>query len=187
MTTKEALIDLNRTYTIAEYMALPDDGKRYELVKGVLVEMPGPSGRHGKIIFELSAYLKNYLDTHSLGVGFSGTAFVLDLVNNVVRVPDLAFVTTERARGINYDEAFPAPPDLAIEIMSPTDKWSAVVEKVGEYQQAGVPLVWVIDPFDKGVFIYRLHHPRQTLNEDGELDGGDMLPGFKLKISKLFE
>ncbi len=185
--TTEVMIDTTKNYSIEEYLRLPDDGKRYELVKGELVEMAGPSGRHGIIIFSLGGILKTFLDKNPYGVGLSGTAFVIDAINHIARVPDLAFVTTARAAGVNYDEAFPKPPDLAIEVMSPTDKWSQVVDKVNEYQQAGVPLVWVIDPFDKGVFVYELHKSRKALNREDELDGGEILPGFKLEVSKLFE
>ncbi len=176
-----------RHYTIAEYMSLPDDGRHYELVRGELVEMPGPSGRHGRIITKLSRYLDVYLDSKSIGQVFSGSAFVLDSANNTARIPDVAFVKAEKLVGINYDEALPFPPDLAIEVLSPSDIWSEVVEKVRQYLAVGVELVWVVDPFDKNIYLYYPDQSKKTLYSGDELDGENVIPGFNLTAKLLFD
>ena len=184
------VIDMSRTYTIEEFMALPDDGKRYELVEGVLIEMQGPSAEHGEIIFKLSRYLGNYLDAHKkVGRAFAGTAFVLFNRRNTARIPDVAFVAAERTADIIKGKAVPQPPDLAVEVISPTDIWSEIVAKVAEYQQANVPVVWLIDPFSQIVMIYQLERGlvHRVVGPDAELDGENLLPDFKLKVSALFE
>lgn len=181
-------IDLERTYTSEEFMSLPDDGKRYELVRGKLVEMPGPSFRHGRIISRIiGRVFGQHLEGNPKGVVVSGAAFVLDATTNTTRIPDVAFVLKEQTIGVDENNAFPYPPHFAVEVLSPSDIWSKVIEKVAEYQLAGVRLIWVVDPFDKNVFVYRADHSKKVLTLDDELDGEDVLPGFKLPVRVLFE
>lgn len=174
-----------RTYTVEQFMRMPDNGKRYELLEGELVEMPGPNVLHGRITRRLFHSLNIFLEANPLGEAMNELAF--ELGPKTAPLPDLAFVRSERLTAIDESGAFPGAPDLAIEVMSPTDKWSAVSKKVQLYQQAKTRLVWVIDPFDKGVTVYRLDRPRRLLLIDDELDGEDVIPGFKLNVRSLFE
>lgn len=183
-------VDLDRFYTVAEYMALPDgnDGKEYELVEGKLVEMQkGPSAGHGNIIIKLGRYLDTFVSEKNLGFVSSDIAFVIDPVNrpNTVRRPDVAYVNTE---SYDQDSAFIGRPDLAVEVVSPSDKWSDVIAKVAEYQAAKVPLVWVVELWTRTVQVYRLENGLlyQVVWPDAELDGENVLPGFKLKVSDIF-
>lgn len=183
-------VDLDRFYTVAEYMTLPDDGKKYELVEGKLIEMPGPGLPHGEIIRQLGEYLRTFVRLHKLGSVSTDVTFVLDPVNapNTVRLPDIAFLIKARRETYDGEGAFSGPPDLAVEVVSPLDKWSEVVAKVAEYQAAKVPLVWVVEQWTRTVQVYRLENGLlyQVVWPDAELDGGIVLPGFKLKVSNIF-
>ncbi len=179
-------LELEKTYTIADFEALPDNGKEYELIRGELLEMPGPSTGHGIVISILDTELRLYNRKVDVGQVLPGIAFVLD-PENAPR-PDLAFVVKERLIGINYYDAFPGPPDLAVEVVSRTDVTFNVDDKVEDYLKAGVRLVWVINPRNKLVFVY---HPNadkpQVLGLKDELDGENIIPGFKLPVKTLFE
>lgn len=184
MTTQ---LDTTKTYTVEEFMSLPDDGKRYELIEGELIEMPGPNFNHGRITIRLVVSIAKHLAGPAKGTGEVLNNMAFELAPKTALLPDVAFVTAERAAGADLNKAFPGPPDLAIEVMSPTDKWSEVIGKVRLYQHYQVRLVWVVDPFDLSVFVYRLNQPRRSLLASDELTGEDVLPGFSLPIQALFE
>ncbi len=176
--------------TLAQYMALPDNGKRYELRKGELVEMPGPSISHAQIITKLARYLDVFAETNELGQVFSDGAFVFDPKNdpNTAVRPDVAFVTQARFEAVgDYDDAFPGIPDLAAEVVSRTDYLYGVSDKIEDYLQAKVRMVWVINPRRREIFVYALGKHARLLDANDELDGGEVLPGFKLKISEIFK
>ncbi len=183
MTTQ---IDFERRYTFEEFLDLPDNGRQYELINGELIEMRGPSIVHGKIILKLGAFLDNYLAQNPVGQAFSGTAFVF--TPKTAPIPDVAFVLTDRLGSDKFD-AFPGPPDLAVEVLSRTDMVFNVDEKIETYLQVGVKLVWVINPRSEIVFVYRPASGLlpQCVNANGELDGEDLLPGLKIKVSELFK
>jgi Uma2 family endonuclease len=181
-------IELRQTYTIQEFLELPEEDKRYELVKGELEEMPGPSARHGKIISILSAEFINYLKQNNIGEVFSAAAFVIDSEIGTVRIPDLAFVTNTQLVGLDYDTAIPFAPELAIEVISPSDIWFKVQEKVDEYKQAGVKLVWVIFPPSQLIYVYHPDVVKPVIfGINDEIEGEEVLPGFKLMVSEIFK
>ena len=179
-----------KLYTVKEFMALPDDGKRYELVEGKLVEMLDPSQKHGEVIITLGSILRDYVRPQKLGKVFGGTAFVFDPVNrpNNARVPDVAFVTVEKLVGTDEYDAIEFAPDLAVEVISPSDEWYKILENVREYLAAGVRLVWLISPPDQTVLVFR--HPsivHETFGGDSELSGDNVLPGFRVKVNQIFD
>ncbi len=176
--------EVKQLYTVEEFMALPDDSNHYELIEGELGETPGPNLTHGLITTLLILELSKYLTVSSIGKVLTNMAFQIN--SKSAPIPDVAFVMSQRFVGVDVSKAFPGAPDLAIEIMSPTDKWSEVAEKVQLYLQAGTTIVWVVDPFDRAVNVYHKGQNRRLLLEDAELDGEDVLPGFKLKVSSLF-
>jgi Uma2 family endonuclease len=146
------------------------------------------SGLHGEIAVAMSSYLFNYVRPKKLGRVFDGrTTFEL-APNSPKREPDVSFVTLERLPA-NIDDFIPFAPDLAVEVISGNDDWKAIVAKVDAYLQAGVRLVWVIDPYTHAVFVFRPTTGLvfQTMRDEEELDGEDVIPGFKLKVKALFE
>ena len=182
-----AEVSLGRTYTVEEFMRLPDDGRVYELAQGRLERMSPTGGEHGRIASVLHTYLTNYVWEHDLGETFAAeTAFVLDPEEGTVRAADVAFVAAARLDGINED-AVPFPPDLAVEVVSPSDRAGVVRRKVAEYQRAGVSLVWVVNLRRQTIDVYHPHKTVPTvLGSDDELDGEDVVVGFRLPVLAVF-
>jgi Uma2 family endonuclease len=184
MTTE---INFEQIYTVDQFLNLPEGDKRYELIKGELREMPGPSIEHGLIISRLFRQLDRFLSEQPLGQVVNNLAFVLNPKN--APLPDLAFILAERLKGKDFSDAFPGPPDLAIEVISRTDFVFKVDDKIDEYLKAGVRLVWVINPRKKIVELYRpaTGLVPQIISTSGELDGEDLIPGFRMKVAILFD
>lgn len=189
MITQE--IDLKKTYTIEEYLNLPTNGTRYELVKGKLVKMSPTGRKHGKIATTLAIELGGYIRQNNLGETYvTDTGFTLDPVAGTVREADLGFVSSSRLVDVPEDGILPIVPDLVVEIISPSDILIEVEDKVDDWLEAGVRLVWVINPRSrgKGVYVYRPgSKDRQFLDLDDELDGENIVHGFKLKVRELFD
>jgi Uma2 family endonuclease len=178
---------LTKKYSIAEFETLPDDGKLYELINGELVEKMAAGEEHGNISSLLNIYMGGYVLQNKLGRTYpSDTGFILDPQTDLVRIPDLAFVSAERV--VKPKKFIPLAPDLAVEVVSPTDSFSDVEEKVELYKEKGVGLIWVIDPEKQRIYIYRSgSNQRDMLTIADELDGENVVQGFKLKVSALFE
>jgi len=129
-----------------------------------------------------------YLEKHQLGVGFGEqTGFILTRNPDTVRAPDIEFLREERipAEGFGM-EYFDGAPDLAVEVLSPSNRPGSMRRKIDQYFAAGTRLVWVID-FRKRTFV--VHAPRRTpvtLDESDALDGEDVIPGFHYEIAQLF-
>ena len=163
------------------------DGSRYELSRGELVPMTPVGFQHSAIVGRLGKLLSIYVDGKRLGiVGMEG-GFKLKRAPDTLRAPDIHFVSKERLAKEGITEKFADyPPDLAVEVLSPEDTASEIQKKVEEYLAAGVPLVWVVDPANHQVTVYRSLQDIQIFSADQELDGGDVLPGFCLKIAQIF-
>jgi len=173
-----------RLYTIEE---LPDIPDCYELVDGELIMMMSPAGPlHGYLVVKLSTVLNAYIEEKNLGMVFGEqTGFILTRRPDTVRAPDIAFVSEARLPPLG-DGYFQGPPDLAVEILSPSNRPSAMQRKIDQYFTAGTRLVWVID-FRKRTIV--VHAPRRTpitLHESDALDGEDVIPGFHYEIAQLF-
>ena len=181
-------VPLPRLMTADELMELPDDGTLYELSRGMLVCMSpssyGPSRVAGRVI----ARAGTFIDEHELGdYGSAEGGFFLAANPDTVRAPDFWFVRAERVPpGDNPEGFYQGPPDLAVEVLSPSDRFHNVMLKVRDYLDAGTPLVWVLDPKSKVTAVFRSGQPVRFLDEDGVLDGEDVLPGFSLPLRDVF-
>jgi len=173
--------------TEADLLAMPDDGHKYELVAGEIRRMSPAGFRHGKVSGRLYARLLELVDRHKLGHALeSSTGFRMPGGN--VRSPDVSFVSRGRVDDENVPIGFsPVTPDLAVEVLSPNDGAQEVLEKVGEYLDAGVRLVWVIDPQERGANRYRSLTDACALAIEDELDGEDVLPGFRCPLAEIFQ
>ena len=170
------------TMTLEEF--LENDLEGYEYVKGELVPMSPPSMEHGEISVNVIRYLDQYVYAHQLGRVYTAeTTFQLD--DRLVK-PDVAFVSTERLPE-NRRKGSPVPPDLAIEIVSPTDKQYDVIEKAFAYLKAGTRLVWVIEPVAKTVMVYRSETDFTLLSSEDTLTGEDVVEGFTCSVAEFFE
>lgn len=178
----------SRLKTVEDLYALPDDGFHYELVHGEFVSEPPPGGRHGRIAARLVQRIGAHAEAHRLRVVLTcDSGFVLHREPDTVRAPDVAFVSHERYQAFG-DEIFalPGPPDLAIEVLSPSDTSARVHAKVADYLAVGTPLVWVVDPDQRQVRSYRTLLEPQVTTESGELTADDLLPGLRLPVADSF-
>jgi Uma2 family endonuclease len=174
--------------TAEELMALPDDGWRYELIEGVLHRMPPGGLEHSDIGSELLARLRVFGRESGIGRAFGADAGVFfEQDPDTVRVPDVAFVRTERLppadEWIGLSRVIP---DLVCEVVSPSDRPGQVTAKVAFYLERGVPMVWVLRPRPRSVTVHRPGAEPRVLGEGDVLDGEDLLPGFSLPVADVF-
>lgn len=163
------------------------DGSRYELSQGELVPMTPQYFLHGVIVASIGSLLSKFVDENSLGIVCVHAGFILQRNPDTVRGPDVSFT----ARGRLPKEGIPKkfadfPPDLAVEVLSPEDTASEIIRKVEEYLTAGTQLVWVVDPGTQKVTVYRSLQDAKVLTTEQELDGGEVLPGFRTNVAELF-
>jgi Uma2 family endonuclease len=172
--------------TEADLMAMPSDGHKYELVHGEIRRLSPAGARHGEISAEICARLREFVKPRGLGRLFdSSTGFRLP--NGNVRSPDVSFVAKGRFENDESPVGYsPVVPDLAVEVRSPNDTAQEVLDKVGDYLDAGVRLVWVIDPQERRANRYRSLTDVRTASVDDELDGEDVLPGFSCRLGEIF-
>jgi Uma2 family endonuclease len=179
-----------KVWTEAEFMALPDDGNRYELVRGELVNLGNSVALHGYIAIILSAALFALVTFRKLGVLLdSSTAFTMKNGSNK-RSPDIAFFAKERLQGL---EELPTGfleggPDLVVEILSLGSTIAEIEDKIVEYFANGTRLLWVISPGQHYVLVYRCGYEPQGLLTSGDfLEGEEVVPGFTFPLADLFQ
>lgn len=174
--------------TANELFEMPYDGFRYELVKGELRKMSPSGGEHGTVVVNVTLLLGQHVKTNKLGVCCGAeTGFKIASDPDTVRAPDLAFVSTGRMPEGGVPKKFwPGVPDLAVEVVSPGDTYNEVEEKVEQWLAAGARAVWVCNPKRRSVWVYRSMTDVTHLSEGDELDGGDVVSGFRCKVSEIF-
>jgi Uma2 family endonuclease len=180
---------MTRTMTIEEFTALSDADGRFELIRGELREVPPMGMRHGEVGSEFHWRLAVFARNERLGrVYTSDTQFVLAYGDRPsIVMPDVSFVRAERLPSREEREGIaPFPPDLAVEVRSPSQSRTEVEEKIALYREANVPLLWDCEPRRRTVTVYRPGQEPFEVGEDGELDGEDVLPGFRLRVADLF-
>ncbi len=141
------------------------------------------------IASQLHAYLANFARTENIGWAISEALFHMPAPINRDRRPDVAFVSYQRwakNRPVPCDNAWDVVPNLAIEVVSPTDKAGEVEEKIGEYFRAGVELVWVVHPIHCKIYVHSSPTKITPLTQLDVLDGGTVVPGFRLPLAELF-
>jgi Uma2 family endonuclease len=173
--------------TVAEYLRMPEEASKVELVRGRLVREPPAAPLHGRLQVRLGSVLHEFVEAHGLGVVLSEAGFLLARQPDTVRIPDLSFVAGARIPDNGYGQAiWELSPDLAVEIVSPSNRLSEVQGKVLDYLDAGSRGVWVVDPGRGTTVDHRQGGEARLLRGDDELDGGDILPGFRVPLPRLF-
>jgi len=178
---------VEKTYTPEDLLAMPD-GKSYELVEGHLVER-NTSVLASWVGSRLSRFIDIFVEENQLGWSWhADLGFVcFPDAPGKVRKPDVSFVRKERLpEGPTSEGYLYIHPDLAVEVLSPNDLAYQVDNKVVEHLDAGVPLIWVINPEARTVRIHRHDRSVSWLQEEDELSGEDVLPGFRCRVSALF-
>jgi Uma2 family endonuclease len=174
------------TATVSDVVAIHDSENRLcELVDGVLVEKVMGFDESIYALL-LGTYLVNFLSRHDLGkpVGADG---MMQIFPGLVRIPDAAFISWERyGRRKGRRDVPQIVPDLVVEVLSKGNTPKEMKRKLHEYFRAGVRLVWYVDPRKRAVRVYTAVDRWVLLREDQTLDGGDVLPGFRLSIRDWF-
>src|SRR3954470_20928308 len=175
--------------TAEQLWRMPRDEQRYELVRGELHTM-APSGfEHGSVIVRLTVLLAKHVQKRKLGVVVGAeTGFVLTKEPDTVRAADIAFVRAARIPGGALPKKFwIGAPDLAVEVLSPADRPREVKRKVQDYIASSAAMVWVVNPKNRTVTVHRPMVEPRTLRSGDTLDGGEVVPWFKCKVSEIFE
>jgi len=173
-----------RTANEEDLRAMPEDGRKYELVDGEIRVSPA-GDRHSAVALRLAARLLAFVDEHRLG-HVMGADAGFRLPGGNVRSPDASFVATGRFPDDRPPEDWASlAPDLAVEVVSPNDQQRQLFDKVGEYLEAGVRLVWVIDPQKSRAAAYRSPLEARQIGLDDDLDGGDVVPGFRCRLREI--
>ena len=175
--------------TAEEYFRLPADGRVTELIRGQVAEMNPPGFKHGKRCARIAYLLSRFLEEHDIGhlVG-NDAGIITERDPDTVRGADVAFYSYRRVPKDAEPEGYPdAIPELVFEVLSPGNRWPEIHEKIGEYLQAGVSVVCVVDPQERKIYRYLPDHGPAELNEDEIFDLPQVLPGLKIAVGRFFE
>ncbi len=171
--------------TLEEFMNIDDEPNRHELIKGELLTMNPPKPLHGRIVINLALILGQHVKANRLGVVYSESGYHLERDPDTVLGPDMSFVSAQRVD--NSDEHYyDGPPDLAIEVLSPSNRKGYINRKLAVYLETGTRSVWLVDPRHRTVEAISSTGERRTLHETDELVD-DTVPGFRVKVSEIFE
>jgi Uma2 family endonuclease len=176
--------------TARELLEMPDDGTRRELVRGELTEMVPAGNRHGYVAGEIFGELRSHVKVNKLGRTYvAETGFKLASDPDTVLAPDAAFVSRERLGEAREVEGYwPGAPDLVVEVVSPNDRHSEVLDKALAWLEADCRMVLVADPRKRTITVYRSRDDIRVLTaEAGDIvDGADVVPGWKLSLTEIF-
>lgn len=177
-----------RLMTADELLRLPRGRFRYALVRGELKVMSPAGSEHGAIIVNLTLPLAQHVKADQLGIVFGAeTGFIIEEDPDTVLAPDIAFIARERIPSTGIPKKYWAgAPDLAVEVLSPSDTAYEVDEKVAKWLSAGARMVWTVNPKRKSVTIKRSHTESRIIFENDELDGEDVVPGFRCSVAEIF-
>ncbi len=164
-----------------------DDKRLVELIDGTLVEktMGTYEGRLGGLVVH---FIEDYLEVNDLGISFGADA-PFRVLPRQVRLPDVSFVSWTKLpnRELPAESVAALAPDLAVEVLSESNTRREMERKRRDYFTAGVRLVWQIDPDTRTAEVFTAPDQHTAVGPDGELDGGDVLPGFRLSLRRLFD
>jgi Uma2 family endonuclease len=175
--------------TAEEFLRMepPADGSKVELIRGELVTVCRPGFRHGRRQLRIGRLLDDYGETTRHGRAVVECGIVTERNPDTVRGPDVSYWSVERLPLDLEPQGYPdVSPDLAVEVLSPTNRASTIRDKLQEYFERGVRMVWIVDPEDRTVRVYRSLDEGRIFHENATLDGEDVLPGFRVKVAELF-
>jgi Uma2 family endonuclease len=180
-------MSITKLYTADDLMAMGLDAE-YELIAGDLRDMPPSAFDASEIGAHILAALHPFVYGKRLGrLSSEAGGYILSRNPDTVVAPDVGFVRWDSApEGIPPGRFAPMPPDLAVEVMSPSNSFADVQRKVQRYLAAGTRLIWVVRPERQAVIVYAPDREPMELGIADELDGEDIVPGFRLPISQIF-
>jgi Uma2 family endonuclease len=181
------IMDATEPITTAEQLFRVPELGPCELLRGELVMMSPAGSEHGLIAAEIAGILRDFVKPRALGAVLGAeTGFRVASNPDTVLAPDVAFIRTDRVAGGLPKGYFPGPPDLAVEVLSPNDRFSEVLAKVQNWLDAGCKAVWVVDPQTQTVTIYGADRKVAIFGSTDALTGGDLLPGFSTPLAAIF-
>jgi Uma2 family endonuclease len=189
MTTATATQPQPKTLLTAEDLwNMPEDGNHYELVRGELISMPTAGAEHSTVAARLEVLLGYHVLTHGLGeTTIAEGGYLLKRNPDTLRAPDVAFISKERLPVGGIPPGYwTIAPDLAVEVVSPSERPDDIQSKIIDYLTAGTRMVWVIYPRTRSVTVYRSLAEVRVLTDIDILSGEDVVPGFNCNISQLF-
>lgn len=175
-----------RLYTARDLANMPDDGKIYELHNGVLIEVAGSKYRQTRLAIWIAHLLLTFIEQHGIGGAVTGADGAAELNEYNTRIPDVGYITAERAQKQDEDSYLQGAPDLAVEVQSPSNSDQEMQQRAGEYLAAGARLIWIVNAERRTVDVYRPGGSRTVISGSGVLDGYDVLPGLKLLLATVF-
>jgi len=150
--------------------------------------MTFPNPRHNLVTINVQSILRDFVRARSLGKVFpSDTGYLLARDPDVLRGPDASYVRADRLKDIDLDQHIPGAPDLAVEVVSPSDSAQDLNKKVKQYLNAGCQVVWVVYPLTREVEVFEAGGSMRRLTEEDSLEAPDLLPGFRHPVRGLFE
>jgi Uma2 family endonuclease len=172
--------------TAEEFFQLPDpgNGSQQELVRGEVITMPPPGTLHGIACLKIGRRIGNFVEDNDRGTTASEAGFITQRDPDSVRGPDVSYWSKERMKEwpVGYTQI---PPDLLVEVLSPSNTSKQIRRKLIEYFASGVRLVWVIAPEDRTLTVYRTPDEGRVLHETAIVTGEDVLPGFTSRVSDM--
>lgn len=175
-----------KLYTVEDVERLACEGEEYELIRGELIPVSPTGRRHGRAAGSFYVPLWHYARREGAGEAYMEVGFILRRNPDVMLGPDVSFVRAERLRDADDDGFLPLVPDLAVEVISPSERRAKIERKIAEYRAAGVPLLVIVRPRQRTVTVYEPNKPPRTLHDGDMLDGGSALPGFALPVREIF-
>lgn len=182
-----ATLEKPAVHTAEDLERLSALGFRYELIKGELRPMAPPGGSHGSTTSRLTIFVGILVIDKDLGETFAAeTGFLVGRNPDTTLAPDFAFVSKDRLPNPLPKSYIPVVPDIVLETRSPNDTKKEVADKVALWLELGVRLVWELDPQTRILAVHQNNQMLRFLGENDTLDGGDVLPGLSVPISRLF-
>lgn len=179
---------LHQTMTAQDFWQLPDTGMRRELIRGEISEALPPGGQHGAIAVILAMALRSWMKRAAGGYVGVESGYLLAHDPDTVRGPDISYVRAERIPATGVPEGFwNLAPDVAIEVVSPTETAEEVREKVRDFLSAGTSLVWIVYPRTREVIVHTVDGLARAYSVNDTLAFPDILPGFSCPVAELFE
>jgi len=173
--------------TADEFELLPEDDSDFvELDEGEVITLPMATERHGHVESTIIALMYGYVKPRKLGRVYTGdTDFRLSA--DIMRKPDIGFVRQERVLNLAGDRAIPGAPDLAVEIFSPSNSFPQLMRKTRQYFAAGCHTVWIVYPETREIHVIEASGGDRILHAGDTLDAPELLPGFSVPVSEIFE
>lgn len=175
--------------TAEDLLRLPDagDGMMHELIRGEVVTVPRPGFRHGRRQYAIARILDDFGKEKSHGRAATDVGILIERDPDTVRGPDVAYWSAERMPLDQEPEGFAViAPDVCVEILSPTNRRAELHEKIVEYFRFGVQMVWVVDPEDRTLTVYRSADEARLFHESAKFSDNDVLSGFECLVGELF-